>query len=92
MKVNLLINTLITLLCGTYSLSILANSLENEVAIKMLLEKANYWHSKSNYPLAYDALYKVFAIEQYNIEALYLMSHYKIQQGKNKKLSSGSIN
>ncbi|WBA56362.1 MULTISPECIES: cellulose synthase subunit BcsC-related outer membrane protein [Providencia] len=85
MKVNLLINTLITLLCGTYSLSILANSLENEVAIKMLLEKANYWHSKSNYPLAYDALYKVFAIEQYNIEALYLMSHYKIQQGKKQE-------
>ncbi|EMF0917377.1 MULTISPECIES: cellulose synthase subunit BcsC-related outer membrane protein [Providencia] len=85
MKNSLLIKVFITLLCGTYPLSTLARSLENETAIKVLLEKANYWHSKSNYDLAYDALSKVFAIEQYNIEALYLMSYYKIQQGKKQE-------
>lgn len=72
---------LIMLLCGIPVFTVSAASLENEAAIKVLLEKADYWHGKSNYELAYDALNKIFAIDPNHVEALYLMSRYKIQQG-----------
>lgn len=88
MKNNKFAKMLLMLLCGIPACTTFATSLENETAIKILLEKADYWHGKSNYELAYDALNKIFAIEPNNIEALYLMSCYKIQQGNKQDATS----
>ncbi len=50
-------------------------------ALKRLLEQAEYWHEKSNEPLAVESLKKVLMVDASNPQALYLMALWAQQQG-----------
>lgn len=53
----------------------------NDTAVKKLLAQASYWHSKAHDEMAMEALQKVLAADDKNIDALYLMALYQLQQG-----------
>ncbi|WP_413649066.1 cellulose synthase subunit BcsC-related outer membrane protein [Pantoea sp. B65] len=58
---------------------------DNEAAVTTLLAQAGYWHSKAHDELAIDALQKVLAADQNNINAMYLMALYQLQQGNKQQ-------
>ena len=43
----------------------------NDTAVKKLLAQASYWHSKAHDEMAIDALQKVLAADDKNIDAMY---------------------
>ncbi|SDH73149.1 Tetratricopeptide repeat-containing protein [Vibrio xiamenensis] len=53
-------------------------------ALQTLLEQAEYWHEKSNDPLANESLKKVLMVDANNPQALYLMALWAQQQGDDK--------
>ncbi|XTZ39158.1 cellulose synthase subunit BcsC-related outer membrane protein [Salmonella enterica] len=53
----------------------------NDTAVKKLLAQASYWHSKAHDDMAIEALQKVLAADDKNIDAMYLMALYQLQQG-----------
>lgn len=58
-----------------------ADASANAAAVKKLLAQASYWHSKAHDDMAIDALQKVLAADDKNIDAMYLMALYQLQQG-----------
>jgi len=57
----------------------------NELAVKKLLDQASYWHSKAHDDIAMEALQKVLAVDDNNIDALYLLSLYQLQRGNSQQ-------
>jgi len=53
----------------------------NDAAVKKLLAQASYWHSKAHDEMAIEALQKVLAADDKNIDAMYLLALYSLQQG-----------
>lgn len=58
-----------------------ADATGNDTAVKKLLAQASYWHSKAHDDMAMEALQKVLAADDKNIDAMYLMALYHLQQG-----------
>lgn len=57
----------------------------NDLAVKKLLDQASYWHSKAHDDIAMEALQKVLAVDDNNIDALYLLSLYQLQRGNTQQ-------
>lgn len=57
----------------------------NDDAVKKLLAQASYWHSKAHDDMAMEALQKVLAVDNHNIDAMYLMALYQMQSGNTQQ-------
>lgn len=68
-------------LSGLGALSVSAAAAENNPALKALFDQAAYWHEKAHDDLATGALQKILAVDENNVDALYLMALYAMQRG-----------
>lgn len=57
----------------------------NDTAVKKLLTQASYWHSKAHDDMALEALQKVLAVDENNIDAMYLSALYQLQRGNTQQ-------
>jgi Tfp pilus assembly protein PilF len=57
----------------------------NDTAVKKLLTQASYWHSKAHDDMALEALQKVLAVDESNIDAMYLTALYQLQRGNTQQ-------
>lgn len=57
----------------------------NDTAVKKLLTQASYWHSKAHDDMALEALQKVLAVDENNVDAMYLTSLYQLQRGNTQQ-------
>lgn len=62
-----------------------ANTDANDAAVKKLLAQASYWHSKAHDDMAMEALQKVLAVDEKNVDAMYLMALYEMQRGNTQQ-------
>ncbi|HAU8263053.1 TPA: tetratricopeptide repeat protein [Kluyvera intermedia] len=57
----------------------------NDAAVKKLLTQAGYWHSKAHDDMALEALQKVLAVDEHNVDAMYLTALYQLQRGNTQQ-------
>lgn len=69
--------------CATDAID--AGQSANDAAVKKLLTQASYWHSKAHDDMALEALQKVLAVDEHNVDAMYLTALYQLQRGNSQQ-------
>nr|BAY00717.1 cellulose synthase subunit C [Enterobacteriaceae bacterium UMI-11] len=69
--------------CATDTID--AGQSANDAAVKKLLTQAGYWHSKAHDDMALEALQKVLAVDEHNVDAMYLTALYQLQRGNTQQ-------